>query len=1030
MRREVPKRAPRSAAGLTLALLIAGALAHAQPNVQYLPNMGQQITPLAPQDARFQPLNPGIAAVPDNPAWLAGHAVTSVVSPDQTTLLVLTSGFNRYYTAQNATPPWNASDSNEYVFIYDISARTPVKKQVVTVPNTYHGIAFDPLGKAFYVAGAADDSLHIFALNAKGVWAEATGSPVALNHISPIFGVRLGVGLNIVPNDSLAINSSLGVGPCAAGVAISKNGQMIVVANYYNDSISVLTGGLGKWSLAVSNFDLRPGKIAPTDPTQVGKPGGEYPFWAAVSGDGTTAKPYTAYVSSIRDREIDVVDLSGAPVLTTRIHVKGQPNKMTMNAAHTLLFVAEDQSDTVDIINIDPAPLNLNKNTIIETIPVIASMLPTVLSQNNYKGANPNSVTLSPDESQLYVTNGNLNCIAVISLSGVNSGNLNVDKVVGLIPTGWYPNSVSLVSFPAPNPAVYAYVVNGKSPTGANPGWCYGGYGPPNSPNCFSTDSYNPQLIKAGFQSFPLPSLTQLAKLTAQVATNNRFSYIESSSDAAVMATVRQSVKHVIFIVKENRTYDQILGDLEVGNGDPDLAMFGASVTPNQHQMARQFVTLDNFMDTAEVSYDGWLWTTAAQAPDVVQHQYPVTYAYRALSLDSEGTNRQVNVAIPDLAGRIKANPFTANDPDVMAGQADVSAPDGPDSVVDKGYLWSAAMRAGLTVRNYGFFIDLALYSTNAHAIPVLRYPASTGTTVAIPTNAELAKFTDPYFRGFDNSLPDYYRYVEWAREFDQLPARRQGDTILRQPTALPALSLVRFMHDHTGNWTFPGPPIDGVNTPELMVADNDYAVGLLIQKVAKSAYANSTLIFVIEDDAQDGGDHVDSHRSTAFVVGPFVKQGAVVSTPYNTLNFLRTIEEVLGIPPMNLNDALARPMVDIFDTTNPAPLPWTFTATPAPRLFSTGLPLYPRLAGLNVPKSTHNAKYWARVTKGMDFTNEDRVDAGDFNRILWKGLMGNKPYPATPSGLDLRQNREQLLARYRQSLMLKPAQEPNTGTN
>ena len=177
-------------------------------------------------------------------------------------------------------------------------------------------------------------------------------------------------------------------------------------------------------------------------------------------------------------------------------------------------------------------------------------------------------------------------------------------------------------------------------------------------------------------------------------------------------------------------------------------------------------------------------------------------------------------------------------------------------------------------------------------------------------------------------------------------------------------MSLVRFMHDHTGNFDT---AIDGVNTPELQVADNDYAVGLLVQKIANSMYANNTLIFVIEDDAQDGGDHVDSHRSIAFVAGAYVKQGAVVSTQYNTIDFVRTMEEVLGLPPMNLNDALARPMADIFNTT---PSPWSFTATPSALLYNTELPLPPKPAGLVVPKPTHDAKYWARVTKGMDFTD------------------------------------------------------------
>ena len=218
-------------------------------------------------------------------------------------------------------------------------------------------------------------------------------------------------------------------------------------------------------------------------------------------------------------------------------------------------------------------------------------------------------------------------------------------------------------------------------------------------------------------------------------------------------------------------------------------------------------------------------------------------------------------------------------------------------------------------------------------------------------------------------------------------------------------------MHDHTGDYAT---ATHGVNTPEIQQADNDYAVGLLVEKISKSRYAGDTLIFVIEDDAQDGGDHVDSHRTIAFVAGAYVKQGALVSSQYNTINYLRTIEEVLGLPPMNMNDALARPMADIFTTT---PKPWTFTAVPAAILYGSTLPLPPKQAGLIVPKSTHNAMYWAQVTEGMDFTSEDRFDFAEYNRILWKGLMGNKPYPAEPTGIDLRKNRRELLERYRSSL-------------
>jgi len=885
------------------------------------------------------------------------------------------------------------------------------------MPFAYSGIVFDPSNLAFYVGGCASDTVLIVQRSSTtALWPGQPTGALSLGHNGQ------GLGLTVAPNGATAVNNAVGAYPCAAGVGISNDGQTLVAANYYNDSISVFTGGLiNHWAavsgpvVGVPGLDLRPGK---SDPTKVGTPGGEYPYWVVVKGSGLTA---TAYVSSIRDREIDVVSLGATPAVTARIAVKGQPNKMTLNAAQSLLFVADDQADTVEVID-------TTRNVVLESIPVIATLLPAsltqqpaYLAQNGFKGANPNSVSLSPDEKQLYVTDGNLNCISVIALSGTNSG----DQVVGLIPTGWYPNSVT---FSSDGSTVFA--INGKSPTGANPTFCYGGYGPPGSPTCMAANTYNPQLTKSGVQSFPRPSAAQLGTLTPIVVANNRFSYTESASDAAVMAAVRQGVEHVIFILKENRTYDQVLGDLPIGNGDPSLTVFGQAITPNLHNLALKFVTLDNLLTTAEVSFDGWLWSTSAQAPDVVQKEWPVAYAYRALGIESEGYNRSVNVGIPpvttgtaqgDVAARQAADPFTSSDPDVLPGHTDVAAPDGPNNQVNTGYLWNAVLRANppLTVRNYGFFIDITLYNTTANAIPVLRNPFSTGAVVAHPTNVALAPFTDPYFRGFDNSLPDYWRYSEWARDFDANERRARPDVgAPASPPGLASLTLLRFMHDHTGNFDV---AIDGVNTPELMVADNDYAVGLTIQKIANSQYANNTLIFVIEDDAQDGGDHVDSHRTIAFVAGAFVKQGAVVSTAYNTIDFIRTMEEVLGLPPMNLNDALGRPMADIFNT---FPTPWTFTAAPSALLYNSQLPLPLRQAGLKVPKSTHNAKYWARAMKGMDFADADRVDADDFNLVLWKGIMGNKPYPKVPSGIDLRRNRGELLAAYQQALRKKEVKQ------
>jgi len=967
------------------------------PWSQFVPNMDQTITPLAPAGSQFQQLNPDLA---DNPAWEASHAVTSVVSPDGNTLLVLTSGYNRVYNnTSNSLSSFEGQDSNEYVFVYDISTSTPIKTQVIQIPTAYHGIAFDPNSTStvahFYVGGCAADLIWSFTRSsAGGPWTvDLNGSnrpALAMDHVT-------GNGLMVVPNvGPVTVNAQVFVFPCAAGVALSADGNMLVAANYYNDSISVFTGGFGNWlpivPSAVPNIDLRPGKA--TASPQYGTPGGEYPFWVVVAGNGSTSPPYTAYVSSLRDREIDAVNLSQTPPMqvTARIPVKGQPNKMTLNKAKTLLYVAEDQSDTVDVIDIDPTHSTVN--TVIETIPVIAPPAPSALAVPSalahYTGANTNSVTLSPDETRLYVTNGNLNNVAVVALTGTNAG----DQVIGLIPTGWYPNSVNIKG-----DGSQMYVVNGKSPTGSNTDWCYG-YGPTTFlPSCFVSNQYNPQLTKAGLQSFPPPATAELPALTSQVETNDRFTSVESASEAATLAAVSQGVQHVIFIIKENRTYDQVLGDLvnakgvPIGNGQPSLVQWGQAITPNLHQLARTFVTMDHFLDTAEVSYDGWLWTTSARSTDVTEHQYPVAYAMRALSLDSEGLNRSVNVAIPTLAERMAVAPLMPNDPDLLAGQADAGAPDGPNDEVNTGYLWDGALRGGLTVRSYGFFVDTTCYNEPACQITLAHDPAATHTVVAVSTNVALTPFTDPYFRGFDNNFPDYYRFKEWERDFDANYAKG----------GLPNLSLVRLMHDHTGNF---GTAIDLVNTPELMEADNDYAVGLLIQKISQSIYAQNTLILIVEDDAQDGADHVDSHRTIAFAAGAYVKQGAVVSTHYTTLDLVRTIEEALGIKTcLNLNDALAHPMADIFNTT---PSAWSFAAAPSTYLYATQLPLPIAPAGLIIPKSTHNAQYWARVTKGLDFSDADLVDPVTYNRILWKGLMGNKPYPAALTKTSLSKKREE----------------------
>jgi YVTN family beta-propeller protein len=935
---------------------------------------GQSVTPTAAPGAVFTALNPHLA---DYPKFTAGQAVTTVVSPDGSILLALTSGYNRMYDASGKIIP---RDSNEYVFVFDITAHAPVQKQVIEVPNTYSGIAFSPDGAHFYVSGGKDDSVHRYAKKGSG-WVES-GTPIALGH-------KHGNGLPQGPDTLL---------PAAAGLALTADGRTIVVANYENDSISVVNAETGA---KTAELDLRPGK---NDPRQAGIPGGEFPYWVAVKGNDI------AYVSSVRDREVVAVKLSPtSPEIAARIGVGGNPNRMVLDKAQTRLYVAVDNSDAVAVID-------TSRNKLIGMVRTAA---PAGLLGSMPPGASPNSLTLSPDGRTLYVTNGGTNSVAVLSVAA--DGDL---RVIGLIPTGWYPNSASLSG-----DGKTLYAVNSKSNTGPNPGHCRSiapsthNYAPacqPGNQNG-SDNQYTVQLAKAGLLTLPVPTSAELADLTRQVAKNNGFNLQLSGQDAALLRILRQQIKHVIYIVKENRTYDQIIGDLPSGNGDPNLTQFPQIVTPNQHALAKQFVLLDNFYDPSNVSYEGWQWTTAARSVDATEKTYAVNYAKRGLSYDSEGTDRNLNVAYPDVATRRAANPVTPTDPDLLPGprnEEDIDGParneeqatapgrrkeagaDPPDEA-GEGYLWDAAIRARLMVRNYGFHCDLVRYALDpaAGGIPPLENPYATRTRVAFPAHQTLLDRTDPYFRGFDDKLPDFFRYSEWAREFGNFVRHR----------TLPNLTLLRLMNDHTGAFA---QAIRGVNTPELQVADNDYAVGLVVDKVAHSPYAHSTLIFVVEDDAQDGPDHIDAHRSIAFVAGPFVKHGQVVSERYTTVSMLRTIEEILGLPPQNLHDAGSRPMLEIFDRDARH---WTFSAAPSPLLRGTRLPLGPvqpqaRHAAADAPKPLHDATWWAERTKGLDFTDADRNDSAVYNRVLWEGTMGGKPYPTRRSGLDLRRARSALL--------------------
>lgn len=940
-----------------LAPLLLASIVQAAPQrtPQPVPS-GVVITPEAARGALFQPLNPDLKDLPD---FNAGQASAVALSPDGKTLAILTSGFNRNFNAK-ADPV--LSQSGEYLFLYDVTGPKPVKRQVLGLADSYIGLVWAPDGQSLYASGGVDDVVVEFKAGAEGF---TRGRTLALGHSEA-------PGLYVTPH--------------AAGLAISPNGQRLLVANYQNDSVSLIDLATGKVS---AELDLRPGRLNPADR---GKPGGTFPRTVAFVGDDR------AVVGVERDRELVALDIGPASLkLAARRKVKGQPTALLANRTGSRLYAALDNTDRALVI--DPRSL-----TILESI---ATAAPTgvLKAPKLLGGAGSNALALSPDGKTLLVSNGGENAVAVVKLSAIAQGltpkaapkdddgdgdddaptakAVDRSRVVGLIPTGWYPTGVA---FNRAGDRIFA--VNGKSPPGPNPGGCRNSLSLKKD-LCRATNQYVWQLEKAGFLTLPAPSGAELARLTRQVADNNGFSRALSDKERQVSAFLRAHIKHVIFIVKENRTYDQVLGDLAKGDGDPKLTLFPEANTPNHHALARNFVTLDRFFDSGESSNTGWNWTVAGRTTDFTEREAPVNYAVRGLQYDQEGTNRNVNVGYATSAERQAAMPLSPADPDVLPGTADVAAPDAPGGVEGKGYIWDAALKAGLSVRNYGFYGDLIRYEDKAKdaKIPLERDPHKAGLTVFHATKASLMPVSDPYFRSFDQAFPDFWRFQEWKREFEGYVQKGE----------LPNLTLLRLNHDHFGNFA---EAIDGLGTPDRQIADNDYAIGLVAETLSKSPFAKDTLIFIVEDDAQDGPDHVDAHRSIALIAGPYVKQGALISQRYTTVNLLKTIETVLGLDPLGLTDAFAAPMTEVFDIK--ASGAWSFKARPSDLLRGTGIPL-PAGDTACARKPSRSPQWWVAAMQGQDFSAEDHLDTARFNRVLWQGLKGDAPYPALRSGKDLR---------------------------
>ncbi len=616
--------------------------------------------------------------------------------------------------------------------------------------------------------------------------------------------------------------SSRGLPFHKSGIAYSDDGKLVTVDNQ--------TGFKTDYKGGVSVFG--PG-TTPTLDFRVAV--GGYPYDVVVVGD-------KAYVSCERDSCVDVVDLS-AKIKVKSIRVGSKPGNLIVDWPNRLVYVSNSGSDTVSVI--DPKTDKVVKTILIR--PAELRALPGVM---------PLGMALSPDVATLYVACSGLDAIGVVDLA--------TDKVKGYIPTGWLPTDVMYL------PDGHLLVASAKGVKAKQP----------NAKDVNGWGTYVQDIYEGTVSRLEVPDAAPLAEMTRDVM---RYNFVRPGLDKATLAGFSNpGIKHVVYVIKENRTYDNVLGDMTQGNGDPSICLFPRRVTPNQHALAERFVLLDNFHVCAEVSQDGWVWSTAGMISAYASRNTPYNYSGRGRSYDTEGSNSGIPVD--------------------LIGLPDVATP-------PSGYLWDLCAKHGVSFRNYGFYNQFQDPADKRNDIMKNSHDNT-------PTKKALLKTTDLDYRHFDLSYPDSEayekygftypsqrktygtfkapsRFTEWKREFDQYVKRGQ----------VPQLMFVRLGDDHTSGTA------SGMPTPESQVADNDYAVGQLVDAISHSPVWDSTVICVLEDDAQAGLDHVDAHRSTAYVISPFIAKNRVDSRFFNTDSMLRTMELLLGMPPMSEFDATAPPI-------------------------------------------------------------------------------------------------------------------------
>jgi hypothetical protein len=595
------------------------------------------------------------------------------------------------------------------------------------------------------------------------------------------------------------------------------------------------------------------------------------------------------YVSLWGKAEVAVINTSEAMVVD-RWKSEEHPNELRLARKGKVLYCANANRNTVSVFDTEAGKA-------VETIG-------TAIDPKAPSGSTPNSLALSPDEKVLFVANANTNDVAVVNVE--DQGN---SSPLGFIPVGWYPTSVRVS-----RDGKTIWVANGKGGTskanrdGPRPGFAGAGE---------STRQYIAGLFHGTLSTIAMPSARQMAnysKTVYECSPIKKESGAEAASGSAQDNAIPRKlgdpspITHCIYIIKENRTYDQVFGDLAQGNGEPSLCLFPEKVTPNHHALAREFVLLDNFYVESEVSADGHEWSMGAYASDFVERTWPLSYR----------GDRRV--------------PYPAE------GAFPIAAP-------AAGYLWDRAAAKGVSYRSYGEFVE-------------------NGKTPEDPCTTKIEALKghfDPKFRSFDMNYPDQKRADRFIEELAGF--ERTGE--------MSRLVILRLPNDHTSG-TSPGKP-----TVSAYVADNDLALGRVVEALSKSRFWPRLAIFVVEDDAQNGSDHVDAHRTVALAISPYIKRKSVDSTMYSTASMLRTIELCLGLDPMSQFDAAARPMSNAF-TTKPDLAPYTH-----------------RPANIDLNARNLETAWGAETSRRLNLAAEDKADDLVFNKLIWKAVKGaHSPMP------------------------------------